>query len=218
MTLSTQLLLTATLMGGLLGAEPMETQTEAALTVWLYDYADVAPGTLERTRRQATRILNQAGLRVRWELCPTSAEEAEQNRDCARRAAVDTIRLGILSKKMVKKTTQRGIEFGYAVALAEGFGVVAGVYLDRTVREADSIGLERHIMLGHTIAHEIGHLLLGQGSHSKRGIMSPTWRGREVNLAKTGRFLFSQDQAERMQVQVAARIRAARADSVTAAN
>ena len=206
MTLSTRLLLTASIASGCLGAEPIEPQIEAELTVWLYDYADVAPGTLQRSQQQATRILNQVGLHIRWELCPTSAEDAEQNRGCARRAAVDTIRLGILSKKMAKRMASKGIQFGYAVPVAASFGVIAGVFYDRTIREADSVGLPRHMMLGHTMAHEIGHLLLGPGSHSPQGIMSPNWRQRQILLVRTSAFLFTKEQAARIRAQARARI------------
>jgi len=204
MTSSTRLLLFITILSGAVEAQPADTTSE--LTVRLYDYAEMAPGALERTRRQADAILTRAGLRINWQLCPTSEQAAKSNRECARRSGVDTIQLRILSKEMAKKMTNRGIEFGYAVALEKGFGVVAGVYYDRTVREAREIGLAPHVMLGHTMAHEIGHLLLGQHSHASSGIMSPTWRKEEVELAKKGGFVFSGQQAEAMRKQAVARL------------
>lgn len=209
MTLSRRLLFVATIAGASLGAEPAAIPpSNPELTIRLYDYAEMAQGTFERSRRQADEILTRAGLQVHWQVCPISKEEAKLNRECARRADVRTIQLRILSKEMAKKMTNRGIEFGYAVALSEGFGVVAGVYYDRTLREANSIGLAPHVMLGHTMAHEVGHLLLGQQSHSSSGIMSPNWREKEVNLAKKGRFVFTGQQAESMRKQAMARLEA----------
>jgi hypothetical protein len=62
--------------------------------------------------------------------------------------------------------------------------------------------------LGHVIAHEIGHLLLGANSHSPVGIMRPQWRlADEVWMAK-GALVFDTDQAKRMQMELT-RLRAA---------
>lgn len=210
MTLSKRLLLIATIATASLGAEPAAIpSSNPELIVRLYDYTDMEPGTFERTRRQADEILTRAGLRIHWLVCPISEEEAKTNRECARRADAATIQMRILSKEMAKKMTNRGIEFGYAMALPKGFGVIAGVFYDRTVREANSIGLAPHVMLGHTMAHEIGHLLLGQQSHSSSGIMTANWRTKEVDLAKRGGFVFTSQQAERMREQAMARLRAA---------
>ena len=37
--------------------------------------------------------------------------------------------------------------------------------------------------LGHVIAHELGHLLLGTGQHSAGGVMQGNWRGKQIVLA-----------------------------------
>jgi hypothetical protein len=111
---------------------------------------------------------------------------------------------------MAKKLTSRGIEFGYAIPLENGYGIIAGVYLDRTADMARAIGADLHVVLGHTMAHEIGHLLIGTNSHAGRGIMRPAWGDREVHLAKTGALGFTREQAVKMQAQVKTRLGASR--------
>jgi hypothetical protein len=81
------------------------------------------------------------------------------------------------------------------------------LYLDRILDFAQLMGLDAEIVLGHTMAHEIGHLLLGSKNHASQGIMRPTWGARDIHLAKTGVLGFTDAQAERMQAQVAARLR-----------
>jgi hypothetical protein len=108
---------------------------------------------------------------------------------------------------MAKKATKKSAEFGYSLPLRQGFGVIAGVYLDRTKDMAKALGLDAHVVLGHTIAHEIGHLLLGKNSHARLGIMVPRFGDRELRLAKTGRLGFTEIQAARMQDNAAARLR-----------
>lgn len=188
-----------------LGAQSTRPSSDLHITVRLYDHSNMTPGMLDRTRRQTAEILARTGLRIRWAHCPISDEEARQNRNCVRPTDPTTIRLNILSKNMAKKMASRGIAFGYAVPLAASFGVIAGVFYDRTIREADSVGLPRHMMLGHIMAHEIGHLLLGPDSHSPQGIMSPNWRQRQILLVRTSAFLFTKEQVARIRAQARAR-------------
>ena len=55
------------------------------------------------------------------------------------------------------------------------------------------------VILGHVIAHELGHLLLGEpGAHSA-GVMKHAWDTNHVHDARNGRLLFTPEQALRMQ-------------------
>lgn len=51
-------------------------------------------------------------------------------------------------------------------------------------------------LLGHVIAHEIGHLLLGTNAHSRMGIMRSQWHDEEVRSIAMGRLLFASTQVE----------------------
>ena len=53
-------------------------------------------------------------------------------------------------------------------------------------------------VLGHVMAHEIGHLLLGTNAHSTVGIMRPQWQGPELRSIGMGTFLFTPEQARTM--------------------
>ncbi len=59
-------------------------------------------------------------------------------------------------------------------------------------RRIRSVYHERYvgILLGHVIAHEIGHLLLASNKHSRRGLMQPHWNARVTELAITHRLHF----------------------------
>jgi hypothetical protein len=47
-------------------------------------------------------------------------------------------------------------------------------------------------VLGHVVAHELGHLLLGRGTHSAAGLMRADL---DTNLAVQGRLLFTDAEA-----------------------
>lgn len=60
------------------------------------------------------------------------------------------------------------------------------------------------LILGHVIAHEIGHLLLPLGAHSAAGIMSPRIDKGDFRKALGGNLLFSQEQSELMRTAISA--------------
>ena len=210
MKLAAPIFLGLTLSLGAQATAPGAISEASHLTIRLYDYTGVAPRALDRARDEANRVLAAAGVAVRWEQCRTSEDETNKDASCAQRAAAHVIQFRIHPEDMAKKLTSRGIEFGYAIPLENGYGIIAGVYLDRTADMARAIGADLHVVLGHTMAHEIGHLLIGTNSHAGRGIMRPTWDDREVHLAKTGALGFTREQAVTMQAQVKARLGASR--------
>jgi len=188
------------------GAGSQAGPPDRRLTIRLYDYAGIAPATLERARHAARRVLLDAGIDAGWEQCRTSNSEARRDASCVQDAGAHVIQLRIHPKEMAKKLTKRGIELGYSIPLEQGYGIIAGVYWDRTATVARERGLDLHVLLGHTMAHEVGHLLLGSNSHAARGITRPNWGDREVRLAVTGILGFTEEQAERMRAQVRARL------------
>src|SRR5690349_4636087 len=44
-------------------------------------------------------------------------------------------------------------------------GVLATIFLDRTQRLANDLGIDHRVLLGRAIAHELAHLLLGTSTH-----------------------------------------------------
>ncbi len=199
----TGLLLIAAAAAPALAAEPHELET---ITIRIYDYANVEDAVLAAAQREAGGILARAGLATRWERCDPERTAGRNDASCSRRAGEALIQLRIHSRRMTKKIARNGIEFGYALASPEGYGVIAGVYFDRTNDLARQLGESLPLMLGHTMAHEIGHLLLGSNSHAKTGIMRPTWGERELHLAHVGAFGFTPAQAKRMKRKASERI------------
>ncbi len=70
----------------------------------------------------------------------------------------------------------------------------------------------RHgVILGHLAAHELGHLLLGAGSHSSLGIMHVPWRLKELDVIAQGLMVFTPQQTESMRTNIRARTAGERA-------
>ncbi len=54
-------------------------------------------------------------------------------------------------------------------------GRLATVYVDQVLDLARRLDIDHGTLLGHTIAHEIGHLLLGSITHGASGLMREVW-------------------------------------------
>ena len=66
-------------------------------------------------------------------------------------------------------------------------------------------GFEHGRILGHLMAHELGHLMLGVGSHSARGIMHVPWHIEELEIISQGLMLFEPSEGKRMRTNIRAR-------------
>jgi hypothetical protein len=58
-------------------------------------------------------------------------------------------------------------------------GVLATIFLDRTQRLANDLGIDHRVLLGRAIAHELAHLLLGTSTHGV-GLMREVWSHDEL--------------------------------------
>jgi len=95
---------------------------------------------------------------------------------------------------------------GFALLpVSGGFGVTANVFAERAKEMGGSTESLRMI-LGNLMAHELGHLLLGQSGHSVAGIMRAQWRTQELQRAVEGTLFFLPEQAQTIRAQVLARM------------
>jgi hypothetical protein len=175
------------------------------ITVRIYDYASAEPELLSRASEVAAAILADAGVPTRWEQCRIREDELRLSPSCSKRAGAAVLQLRIQTELQAKRIALRAWQFGYAVPTERGFGVIAGVFVRKARDLARSQGLDLPIVLGHVMAHELGHLLLGSGRHGEKGIMRPRWNDRDLRRAQTGLLGFTSAQAMRMRALAAAR-------------
>jgi len=78
------------------------------------------------------------------------------------------------------------------------YGVSATIFEDRIEGLWESNGTDLAVVLGHAIAHELGHVLLGSAEHSSMGIMRAHWGKADFDQAAMGRLGFTAQQAARI--------------------
>jgi len=86
--------------------------------------------------------------------------------------------------------------FGVAFLSPEGEGTYGNVFYDSVEKLHAEWHTDIASVLGHVIAHEIGHLLLGTNAHSRMGIMCSSWHGKELRGISMGTLLFTPPQVE----------------------
>jgi hypothetical protein len=190
------------------------------LTVRVYNYEGVPKGILQRAQDIAARTFESAGVRLEWTACPVEAGTGHQYPGCARQMGKRDVILRILPAAPQSRAKQ-GDVFGVALIPLTGRpGKFASIYFDRVEQatwkslkgSTDGIfaksfpsSLCTSITLGMVMAHELGHLLLGANSHSKRGVMRSSWNRGDLEDAFFGRQTFTDRQAKRIRANLLGR-------------
>ena len=165
------------------------------ITVITANYAQAPDELLSEARAAAGEIFAEAGVEVRW----LTLEEADRCAGCTSQLGRSTFYLRIVPNSMISSIAVGHDYLGYSIVPAGGApGYIAGAYFERVKELAKPLGCKASLLLGYVIAHELGHLLLGAGSHARSGVMSYPVEGEHMRLAAQGRLNFNRAQAERL--------------------
>jgi len=180
----------AMLGSNLIGAVPAAAQDAATptLMVFVVDYAAVPADILDTARKHATRIFRRTKVELVW------LEHGDARfKDPAVLSSVITIH--IMSGHMVEGAHKRTRAMGWAALRSRiakvSYDGIADILASHAGGETETASV-----LGHVIAHEIGHLLLGSRRHSAGGIMQARLDRRRASL---GALFFLGNEAEVIQ-------------------
>ena len=182
---------------------------EASITVRVYDYAGVGSRTLSSAKQDATWIFRRAGIGLVWQDCALTPDELLENPACEAVKGPTVVSLRILPRTMAERLQAGATAFGITLyPEGTGFPTTTNVFYERvTLLAALGVSSEA-VTLGHVMAHELGHVLLGSGSHSRGGIMHVPWQAQDLRAAAVSQLFFSAREAKRMRKQVRARMQA----------
>jgi len=163
-----------------------------AVHVWVIDAVGLDETTLTAALNKARVIFGDAGVRVIWLRCPAEANLAAGSNPCQPDKA---------NNLFLRIVHQPANGFGSRHALGQAFSTETGsqyatVFHDRVSAMAASRkpGTES-LVLGHAIAHELGHLMLGTSAHASFGLMAAGWSAAELERAPAGLLEFSSAEA-----------------------
>ena len=198
---------------GFAGIPSAQPEPSLKINVGVYNYERVPDAILTRAKQEATRVFARVGVETVWVDCATSPAERPKYPACQRllQSGPLFLSLKILSRSMAEALHPRFPStsyFGFAMLDTHGgFGSYASIFFHRVKQRAQKPLLPIHTVLGHVMAHEVGHLLLGFNGHSALGIMRAKWSKKDLERATRGNLRFTRRQAARMQAQIDARNR-----------
>jgi len=191
---------------------PVAGSTEPGLTITLrvYNYAHIPPALLSHAEDEATTIFRQAGVEAAWVDCPLSGAELDRFPACQQPMGGADFALRILSAAMTERAPAGGEALGFALPCPEDLaGCYAEVFYQRISDWASGAEISAYQLLGHAMAHEVGHLLLGPNSHSRDGIMRPQWNPDDLRVIARASLRFTPEQTERLRAACLGRIQRA---------
>ena len=166
-------------------------------------YAQISDRTLEEAEAAATRVLSIADIETRWRQCQGSEARSNAGPTPCRFETGATLFLLIIPRAMAAHWASRTTSLGLAIIPGRGKkGDMAYVFYHRVEELAATGEASAGEILGHAMAHEVGHLLLNSNTHSDVGIMQPEWRDGQMGLLRSGRLLFTDIQARHMRAAV----------------
>jgi hypothetical protein len=181
---------------------------EKQITVRIRNYARIDPGVLFNAETVASKILQEARVDTVWVVC-FDGSAWSKDMACTNLPGPMVLTVNVLPFSKSQAFPLRGDVFGYAIEDGEqGFGCDAWIFNDRI--KSFALGRELSVaqLLGHVLAHELGHMLLGANSHSGMGLMRAHWSSRELLAADHGGLFFSASERGRIRKAMLARWRA----------
>jgi len=177
----------------LCGSSFVWAQGNPEFTVMVYNDAGVDRSSLNRAQDIVERIYQQAGVAIQWRDCTHASRTGSQ--EC-----LWTLQRTAFSVKIVRRALNLpGEDFGVAFVGEDGLGQQADVFYSGIERMESTSPAFAGRMLGHVIAHELGHLLLGMNSHSRAGLMQGRWTDIQLRQISMGSLGFDKDQAKLIQ-------------------
>jgi hypothetical protein len=170
-----------------------------------------------RARSEVTRIYEQAGITISWIDVESIRNDAVHVADKSGPAFALVIPPPEVTDRMIV-----GVDaLGGATGTAEQRGRLAYVFYDRVERVArehlnrahlfGTYEVDTVLVLGHAMAHELGHLLLPHG-HSATGLMRADWNAEDFRAAVRGELNFTAEQAAIIRARLQPETRPSNAD------
>ena len=190
-------------------------QTSLTVTIHVQNYAQVDHKTLMEAENVATEIFRKAGIESRWVDSASTSGNTQGNPAAYGSYNLSHIQLDIVPSLMAERLGLPNNVMGLAPGTERDRQLVYVLYnrvaalgrRQKRARTEGSICASASIaqILGHAIAHEIGHILLTLKSHSDSGIMRADWQIKELQDACYGYLLFTPQQAEAIRAEVGRR-------------
>jgi hypothetical protein len=158
--------------------------------VRVYPPAGLPSALQTRALAEAEAVLLAALVDVRWQVCTRQGSSPACDQPPGPSEVLLVVRAGTACD-------DTGVTLGEAIGPRAG-GVLATVYADCVRRLATQTGTDVGVLLGRVAAHELGHLMMRNGAHARRGLMRRNWTREEVRRNRAADWAFTAADAAAM--------------------
>jgi hypothetical protein len=168
------------------------------LPIHLYDRAQAPARVVHLAVSEVGRLFWAARIQISWKFLSTESPE-DQGTDMTSAGFQRPDTRPYLVVRLLRGAPPNIFPgaLGYALPFART-GARVLIFYDRVETLAHSVNEATYTILGHALAHEIGHVLLGSSEHANAGLMQARWTPATWRLASAGLLVFRSDEAERM--------------------
>jgi hypothetical protein len=186
------------------GLTALAASVDDIVPVRVYDAAGLQPSTATAALTLAATALRPAGVELTWRTCAGAigsdrCETTPSPGELILRVVRSTPGSDTARTHAARLRSPAGLPLGDAfVDVRSRTGVLATIYFDRVLLLAGESGIDAATLLGHAIAHELGHLLLGSNGHARHGLMRSTWSSDELRRSRPADWTFTREDVEAM--------------------
>jgi plasmid stabilization system protein ParE len=157
-----------------------------ALVLQLHNFAGAPPAIVDKAERELTRVYDDIGVHVEW--------DRARDRHADARAVIRIILVAHESGDL--RRTPHTV-MGATMWTDHGTPAVY-VFYRRVEAEAERHAVSIALVLACALAHEVGHVLMPEGAHSREGLMRACWNGDDFHSADRGQLRFIPEQVALM--------------------
>jgi len=166
---------------------------KSAITVYVFNSADVPSRELNKAQEIATRVFEKSGITIAWmegivirdETHHSTTEKWNKANLILRIQRSSTIRGKVLNSEAV----------GFCLSMEDNEAVLL---FDAIKDRAASVNAQPAVALGISMAHELGHLLRQSTQHALAGVMKRRWLAEDLAAAEGGTLTFTREESESM--------------------
>jgi hypothetical protein len=166
----------------------------APLNAIFWTSTNVHRRVLASAEAYTDRILHRAGIEVRWTHCQSPGVYSPHD-ECGHPVTPDRLELKLIARCIGPLCGDSGLGFSVLDGHTGKFPYRAYIFYDEVRSLATLARVKSDLLLGHVIAHEIGHLLSGSNRHTACGIMKANWDEKDLILAAQGLLIFDTSDA-----------------------
>ena len=172
---------------------------DAKVNLRIYNYVPIDAVLLARAEKITAAIFEDSGIGVVWMDCTPLRGELLSYPACPPDMGASDLVLRFFPRRMAMKLSTPNEPLGFAQQCPETEPACELTIFYFRVDELATEGYRAEFILGHVIAHEVAHVLIGPG-HSEDGIMRREWSREELRRMSLGLQLgFSREQSRRLQ-------------------